>query len=420
MQSSMEFTKLVSILMFFICWQITTVNAYVLSEKEQTNEKLLCPSIPIYESVAYATDMTIELPCKCRPDTKTHVYWFYKKSVNSVKTQMLTPDGTQKSLHVESKIVTKMYNVIIHKARVKDSGIYICGNGDGAFFWGYDLDVQDTSNAYVAFQEHHQDPQPDLKTEHLTAFTAFWNWEKCDRCDVPGEQRKIGFCYVSSAHLEPRHMLSQSSVVPCGSHGIPDNLRKELSDRRPEIFIRSCLTPCHTRVPGLKGTTQYWLHKLSKIKNYIPFLSKAPTEKHTHTVGSSLTLACPGAKPGDAVAWDKSNKQFYKSDYLIGQKEATRIFIDHGNNLNFRYVRYSDQATYYCWLQGKLKAGIKLTLQADPTEKRKFTDSDSILALRMIGLSFAIFFLIFVIIHCLKCSAYNCKYSPSPCIADMV
>lgn len=414
------FTKLISILMFFICWQITIVNAYVLAEKEQTNEKLLCPSIPIYESVAYGTDMTIELPCKCRPDTNTHVYWFYKQSVNSVATQMLTPDGTQKSLHVESKIITKMYNVIIHKARVKDSGIYLCGNGDGAFFWGYDLDVQDTSNAYVAFQEHHQDPQPDLQTEHLTAFTAFWNWQKCDRCDAPGEQRKIGFCYVSSAYLEPRYMLSQSSVVPCGSHGIPDNLRKEISNRRPEIFIRSCNVPCHTRVPGLKGTVHYFLHKLSKITKFIPFFSKAPTKKHTHTLGSSLTLACPGAKPGDAVAWDKTNKHYYKSDHLIGQKKATRIFIDHGNNLNFRFVRYSDEATYYCWLQGKLKAGIKLTLQADPTEKRKFSDADSIRALRYIGVSFAIFLFIFLIVHCLKCCAYNFRCSPSPCIADMV
>ncbi|XP_018431494.1 PREDICTED: Ig-like V-type domain-containing protein FAM187A [Nanorana parkeri] len=412
----MSGSKIVVALFILFCWQIPTAGGFVISEEEIKYSKVSCPAIPSFDTVAYATDMNIELPCLCMPDTKTPVIWYYKDTLRSLNTKLLTtPAGKADdyvSLHLESKIITRFYSLIVQKARVKDSGLYICGSSDGQFYWGYDVDIQDFSNAYVEFEDHHQHPQPNLVSDQLTAFTSFWEWSQCDRCDVRGEQQKVGLCYVSSTYLDLRYRLTETGVASCGSDAVPPNLKEQISWRRPEIFFRNCETPCHNRKAGVLGTIKYWLHKLNKIKDYIPWLPKAPTEQHTHTLGSSLTLACPGAKPQDAVSWDKGNINLYKSDYFIGQEMAKRIYIDHGNNLNFRYVTFNDKATYYCWLKGQLQAGIKLLITTDPIHQRKFTDAESYLALKIIAYSFCIFISIFVVVHCVKCFVYNFRCFP--------
>ncbi|XP_072269831.1 Ig-like V-type domain-containing protein FAM187A [Pyxicephalus adspersus] len=409
----MDCGKLFCFLLFLTA--ISMVRSAEIREQEVKYNRDSCPAIPSFDSVAYGTDMNIELPCHCMTDVNTPVFWYYKKSASSTKIRLLTPtskQGFQKTSHnLRSKISTTKRNVIIHKARVVDTGLYICGSSDGMFFWGYDVDVQDTTNAYVAFQSHHEHPLPHLITKHFTAFTAFWDWGTCDRCDVPGEQRSVGLCYVTSRYLDPRFKMTENGVASCGSDAVPKNFKGELSDRRPEIYIRNCQSPCHERKPGFIGTIKHWINKLGKLKEYIPFIPRAPTEKHSHMFGDSLTLACPGARPTDAVAWDKGKKRLYKSDYLIQEKKK-RIYIDHGNNLNFQRVSFSDKATYYCWVQGKLRAGIKLTVQADPVEQRSFYDPGSIEAMKIIGSSLALFTIIFVAIHCLKCTTYNFRCLP--------
>ncbi|KAM5191465.1 Ig-like V-type domain-containing protein FAM187A [Mantella aurantiaca] len=376
-------------------FDITAVSSFVGTKEEMIYNKALCPAIPNFDTVAYLSDMNIELPCQCRIDKKIPIVWYYKKSANSLKTRMLT-SSEKSSLHFESKITIKMNSIIIHKIQVEDSGLYICGSSDGEFLWGYDVDVQDVEGAYVAFQDNHQFRQPYITTKHLTAFTAFLEWEHCDRCDMRGEQRQIGLCYIKSTYLDPRYEVTESGIASCGSGAVPPILQVELADRRPEIYFRSCEIPCYQKENGVIGTIKNWLHSLSKLKGYIPWLPKAPIEKHVHYLGNSLTLTCPGAKGEDAVAWDKDSRRLYKADYLIEQVKTKKMFIDYGNNLNFKSVSFSDQAIYYCWVQGKIKAGIQLVVQADPTENRKLHDADSILAMRYIGISFGIFTLIFI------------------------
>ncbi|KAM9316139.1 Ig-like V-type domain-containing protein FAM187A [Gastrophryne carolinensis] len=330
------------------------------------HDNSICPAVPSVESVAYLQHMNIQLPCQCKP-AHSSVVWYYKEKMEGPATKVLTePKVTKSQFLLESKVHIVENNLIIHKAQTTDAGIYMCGSSKGQFFYGYDVDIQNTKKANVVFLEARQRPQPDRKTKYYKAFTGFWRWGMCDRCGVRGEQTRVGLCYVRSSYLDLMYEVASGGEAPCGSAAVPAELEQTLASRGPEILIRSCSRSCTTHM-GLIGTI---VNTAIKLKEYIPFF-KTPVEKHTHTLGSALTIACPGAKPTDAVAWDKGGRELYRSNYLIGQKKSKRIYIDFANHLNFRYVSFSDQATYYCWLNGQKKAGLELAIRTDPETKRK-------------------------------------------------
>ncbi|XP_068118479.1 Ig-like V-type domain-containing protein FAM187A [Hyperolius riggenbachi] len=415
----MKMTSSNHLYLFFLFYLLLTLVGSFMVTEEKKKLSSLCPELLLFESVAFLEGMTFQLECQCKSKETKSVVWFYKKTVKTdvTLTQIYEEYAeanvdTTSELAIDSKVAVQGSDLLIYKAEEQDSGLYACGSGNGEFFYGYDVDIQDTENLYVAFQQQHGRPQQDLVTASFTAFTIFWEWSKCDRCDVTGEQRRLGLCYVRSEHLYWRFLLTDREIAPCGSDAVPETIQEELSDRRPEIFIRSCETPCYVKKTGFFGKFQNMWRSLVKLINYLPFINKVPINTVKHPLGSRLTLQCPGAKPGDAVAWDKGKKGLYRSEYLIGQKRAERVFIDHGNHLNFRFVTFSDKDTYYCWVEGKLKCGIKLQIETDPSIKRKITDPDSIKAIATIGISFVFFFLIFIIVHCVKCQRPECL----PCI----
>ncbi|XP_069809098.1 Ig-like V-type domain-containing protein FAM187A [Dendropsophus ebraccatus] len=377
-----------------------------------------CPAFLLFETAAYLLDMTFELPCRCKPEITRSVVWYYQEKTGTKKTYVLTDFNGTVQLDVQNlqsgsdivlRFSIRMFSLIVFKAQIKDSGNYMCGSRDGHFYYGYNVDIQDSRNAYVAFEDRYGHPQPDLKTKYFVSFTNFWEWTVCDRCDVRGEQRRIGLCYVNSTYLNVRFYNYWRRVTSCGSAAVPSQFKQLLSTRRPEIIIRSCTTKCHVPKKGILGKFSTLMHHIMKLKDYIPWLPKVPTQLHTHTIGNSLSIACPGAKPEHAVAWDKNDEPLYRTEYLIGINKSMRVFIDHGNHLNFRTVQYNDKGVYYCWLQGKMKAGFRLAVQIDPVTKRKLGDSESVYAIKIIGTSFVIFTIIFILVHCMKCCNYNIR-----------
>ncbi|XP_014798156.1 PREDICTED: Ig-like V-type domain-containing protein FAM187A [Calidris pugnax] len=382
------------------------LRAFAIEEKGDVFNRMACPAFLMFDNAAYLADMTFELPCNCKPQEVSSVVWYFQKSTDNHKTTVLTDfAGTvvvdSEHINVSSNILKRfsirMFSLIVFQAQVTDSGHYLCGTKDGDFFYGYDVDVQPTEHVRVAFLDRGQHVQGNFTDKFFSLFTTFWDWTRCDRCGVRGEQRRIGLCYMRSSQLHPRYRTAVPNVTSCGSRAVPVHFQRAARLRRPEVAIRSCLTPC-LKEDAPKEGMQSISNIISKLGEK-PWMAKIPTQFHKQVAGSVLVIACPGARPEHAVAWDKDSVRLYRSHYLIGVNKTMRVFIDHGNHLHIRQVQLSDEGTYLCWHEGKTVAAFQLSVFYQKKDKRKFSDPETIFAIKTIGLSYILISIVFVIIH---------------------
>lgn len=389
---------------------LDVLHAFAIEEQEDVFKKTACPAFLMFDNTAYLAGMTFELPCKCKPEEVSSVVWYFQKNMGSHETTVLTDfAGTliTDSSHVHAgSIVLKrfsirMFNLIVFRAQVTDSGHYVCGTRNGDFFYGYDVDVQPAEPITVAFVDRGQHVQADLRKKLFRLFTTFWDWSRCDRCGVRGEQRRIGLCYLQSTQLHPRYRTAVPNVTSCGSRAVPARFQNPGRLRPPEVAIRSCLTPCLQKEVPAEGV-QAISNVIAKLGEK-PWEPRVPTQFHKQPAGTDLIIACPGARPEHAVAWDKDSIRLYRSHYLVGVNRSMRVFIDHGNHLHIQQVRPADRGTYFCWRQGELAAGFRLSVFSPPKRPRSLDDPETIYAVKAIGLSYAVISAIFVIIHLCRC-----------------
>ncbi|XP_069732851.1 Ig-like V-type domain-containing protein FAM187A [Phaenicophaeus curvirostris] len=393
------------------------LHAFAIDEKGDIFNRKACPAFLMFVNVAYLAGMTFELPCNCKPKDVLSVVWYFQKNMDSPKTTVLT-DFSGNVVVDSSRIRTgsdilkrfsiRMFSLIVFQAQVMDSGHYLCGTEKGDFFYGYDVDVQPIKNIRVAFVDRNQHVQDDSTEKFFSFFTAFWDWSRCDRCGVRGEQQRIGLCYVRSAKLHPRYQTAVPNVTSCGSKALPAHLQWSGHLRGPEIAIRSCLTPCRKKEVPKEGV-QAISDLISKL-GAKPWLPRVPTQFHKQPVGSGLIITCPGARPEHAVAWDKESVRLYRSRYLIGVNKSMRIFIDHGNHLHIQQVQDDDEGTYYCWREGRMVAGFRLRVSYLPRRWRTFDDPETIYAVKVIGLSYLVICGLFIVIHVCRCCPWALWY----------
>ncbi|PKK19117.1 Ig-like V-type domain-containing protein FAM187A [Columba livia] len=394
---------------------VDVLHAFAVEEKN-TFARMACPSYLMFDNAAYLADMTFELPCNCKPDTVSSVVWYFQKNMGGHETSVLTDfSGTVvvDSGHVRSgssmlnRFSIRMFSLIVFRAQEKDSGHYLCGTERGDYFYGYDVDVQPTWGIVVAFVDRGQHVQDDSTEDVLTLFTTFWDWTRCDRCGVRGEQRRIGLCYLQSALLHPRYRTAVPNVTSCGSGAVPWHLRPRSHLRRPEVVIRSCLTSCQKKKVPKEGV-QTISNIISKMGEK-PWVPRVPTQFHKQPVGTKLILGCPGARPEHAVAWDKNSVRLYRSRFLIGVNSTMRIFIDHGNQLHIQRVKITDRGTYFCWREGTMVAGFRLSVFYRRWRRRTLYDPETTYAANIIGRSYIIIGAVFVAIHLGCCCWRRCR-----------
>ncbi|NXN19175.1 F187A protein, partial [Indicator maculatus] len=386
------------------------LQALASKERGEGFRRGACPAFLMFDNAAYLADMTFELPCHCKPQEVSSVTWYFQEKMGSHQTTVLTDfAGTLlvDSSHVGrgstmlQRFSIRMFSLIIFRAQVTDSGHYLCGTEEGLYFYGYDVDVQPSRHIRVTFVDRGQHVSHDYTTKLFRLFTTFWAWSRCDRCGVRGEQRRIGLCYLRSAQLHPRYRTSVPNVTSCGSRAVPAHFQHPIRLRSPEVAIRSCLTPCPKEEVPEEGT--------QAISNVIaslgerPWQPRVPTQFHRESVGSSLVLTCPGARSEHAVAWDWGSVRLYRSRYLRGVNATMRIFIDHGNHLHLQRVRVGDRGTYYCWRQGRLVAGFRLSIVHPARRWRAFSDPETIYAAKAIGAGYGFITIVFIIIHLCRC-----------------
>ncbi|XP_002935597.3 Ig-like V-type domain-containing protein FAM187A [Xenopus tropicalis] len=413
--------KLFYIIFIFI-W-ITFKTTASESDEKADSLKQNCPGILMFEQTAFLQDMSVELPCRCKPDKITAVIWFYKRHLNS-KDVTLIKDSQDKVMvdDSSSKREADLYarfdvvdhDLLIVRSHPDDSGIYICGSKTGEFFYGYELDIQKNSDARVIFSDKEENPIPDFITDEFQAYTSLGKWSPCDRCGVRGEQTKIGLCYVNSKYINPRYQVKDTDVS-CGSDAIPERFKPLIANRTAEIFVRSCEAPCDKNRTGILGKVVNAANNVAGyLKNRFGFLPihKLPTQKHVSPLGGKVTITCPGSKPEDAVAWDKDKERLYRTEFLIGIRKYMNVFIDHGNNLHIKFAQFSDKGLYTCWLNGKRQASFELNVSKKPPVRRKLTDTESIFAIKVIGFCFLACTVLFFLICSIRCCCYCCKCCP--------
>uniref|UniRef100_A0A6J0U1A5 Ig-like V-type domain-containing protein FAM187A n=1 Tax=Pogona vitticeps TaxID=103695 RepID=A0A6J0U1A5_9SAUR len=398
---------------------VDVLHAFALIEKEDIFKRTPCPAFLMFENAAYLADMSFELPCNCKPEEIASVVWYFQKNMGSQQTKILTDfDGTLvvDSSHIKvgsdmlRRFSIRMFSLIVFRVQVEDSGHYICGTKKGDFFYGYDVDVQPSKGIAVAFADKDEHPQQDHKEAHFTVFTTFWDWTKCNRCDVRGEQRRIGLCYLRSPSLNKRYHTTAAEVASCGSRSIPKRFRKAVQVRKPEVVIRSCMMSCREKTSSNEGEASI-SNVISKLGEK-PWVSNVPIQFYKQSLGSGLIIACPGARPEHAVAWDKDSTRLYLTRFLIGVNKSMRVFIDHGNHLHIRFAQMNDKGTYYCWREGQMIAGFRLSVMYESRRKRSLNDPETLYAVKTILTSYVLITLLFVTIHIVRCCFYTFRCTP--------
>ncbi|XP_067238202.1 Ig-like V-type domain-containing protein FAM187A [Chanodichthys erythropterus] len=368
------------------------LSAYEAPEdKEDIFASRPCPAFLVFDTAAFIADMTIELPCHCKPEETHSVVWYYQKQIGSMNTKVLTDfEGTTvvesskvgRGSDLHSRFSIRLFSLLIFRVQKADSGHYICGTASGEFFYGYDVDIQEVRQVLFPWNVKQRSQVQEaesvkMKMEMFQVFTSYWSWSKCDRCDIQGEQTRVGLCYVKSIYLHVRYQHESGTVASCGSSAVPQQFGLSGSGYGAELEVRNC----HTNCPP-KPTTSPERRALLKFLEYDD--RGVTIHFHNHPADSDLVLTCPGAKPQFAVAWDKGSAPLYRSKYLEGLNKTSRVFIDTGHHLHFRPVRLEDKGSYFCWLQGELAAEIRLGVYLRLGRLRQISDPESVYALQVI------------------------------------
>ncbi|KAJ8404403.1 hypothetical protein AAFF_G00341760 [Aldrovandia affinis] len=378
------------------------LSAYEAPEdKEDVFARKACPAFLVFDSMAYLEDMTIELPCHCKPEEAHSVVWYYQKRLRGGNARVLTDfEGTVSvdssqvghGTDLRSRFSIRLFSLLIFRAQEADSGHYLCGTASGQFFYGYHVDVQRVRR--VSFPRRPGVPAPRRAAgtgQPYRVFTSFWPWSVCDRCGVPGEQTRVGLCYLRSDYLSVRY-VSAAAAAPCGSAAVPRRFRLADGEMGAELAVRSCRATC-----SLEPAEAAERKNLLEFLGYGGTSERVPVYYHSHPAGAPLVLACPGAKPQHAVAWDRERRPMYRARYMEGLNRTARVYIDAGHHLHFRPVRLEDEGRYYCWLQGRPAAEIRLGVYLRLGRRRQIDDPEATHALRAIALSYAAYSMVFLL-----------------------
>ncbi|XP_076852818.1 Ig-like V-type domain-containing protein FAM187A [Brachyhypopomus gauderio] len=373
-------------------------------DKEDIFTTRACPAFLVFDNAAYVADMTIELPCRCKPEDVLSVVWYYQKSLGTQNSRVLTDfagtavlDSSQvgRGQSLRSRFSIRLFSLLIFMAQESDSGHYVCGTRSGEYFYGYDVDVQHVERVRFnrSLVRTSGAPQAD-QAKPYRVFTDYWPWSECDRCGIKGEQTRVGLCYVVSQYLQVRYLRQARNVTSCGSAAVPLSFGLAGGSHGAELAVRSCQTPCPPR-PSSSPQQQALLDFLAYGESNS---LRLPVYHHNHPAETDLILSCPGATAQRVVAWDKGPTPLYRSHYMEGLNKSQRVFIDTGQNLHFQPAQRRDGGTYYCWLRGKKVAEIRLAVYARMGQLRRITDPESLFALRTILISYACLTAVFLVI----------------------
>ncbi|XP_050927410.1 Ig-like V-type domain-containing protein FAM187A isoform X1 [Lates calcarifer] len=368
------------LLLFFLLLCPEVLSYEAPEDKEDVFAKRACPAFLTFTNAAYLAGVTVELPCLCKPQQVQTVVWFFRKHLgSSEETRALTDHHGNKLLDtsrvphssdLRSRFSIRLFSLLIFRAGPDDSGIYICGSVHKDFYYGYDLDIQEARMLSFTPRLSPERLSKELKERkgissaqpQYRVFTSFRPWSVCDRCGVPGEQVRVGLCYVHSHFLHVRYRRANQTVASCGSGAVPRAFIHLKQNRvGAKLEVKSCQVTC----PAQDQPPS----RLLALMEFLGYSSSAslpvgvPVFYLNHPADRVLTLGCPGARPNMAVAWDRGSEPIYRYECSAGSNIGAtprRLLIDTGHHLVFKPAKSQDSGVYYCWLQGRQAAEIRL------------------------------------------------------------
>ncbi|XP_036961595.1 Ig-like V-type domain-containing protein FAM187A isoform X2 [Acanthopagrus latus] len=367
---------LVLLVLLILCPEAWTYEAPEV--KQDVFATTACPAFLTFTNAAYLAGVTLELPCRCKPQQVQSVVWFFRKHLGSSRetraltdhhgNKLLDPRRVPHSADLQSRFAIRLFSLLIFRAGADDSGVYICGSAHKDFFYSYDLDIQEARTLSFTPRLAPETTSEKRKERRLGSarllyrvFTSFRPWSVCDRCGVLGEQVRIGLCYVHSHFLHVRYRRANQTVASCGSGAVPRAFGKLKRSRvGAKLEVRSCQVVCPPPAP-----------RASSILSLMAFLGynsaslpvEVPVFYLSHPADRVLTLGCPGARANMAVAWDRGSEPIYRYEHATGRTlgaSPPRLQIDTGHHLLFNPAKIQDSGIYYCWLQGRQAAEIRL------------------------------------------------------------
>uniref|UniRef100_A0A3B3TC22 Family with sequence similarity 187 member A n=1 Tax=Paramormyrops kingsleyae TaxID=1676925 RepID=A0A3B3TC22_9TELE len=327
-------------------------------EKENIFAKKAGPAFFRFENVASLADVTVELPCRCKSEEAYSVVWHYQRHLAS-----------------------------------KDSTVITDFEG---------VSVIDTAKNPSTSRGSEQSP-------HFIVFNRYWRWSVCDRCGVPGELTRVGLCYLRSDYLNIRYRTSKRGIASCGSPAVPRRFQLDDSLTGAKLEVRECQVPCpaEPRLPSKEAAILEFLSDSTKGAGL-------PVYYQNHPVNAHIILVCPGANSRDAVAWDQGEKRMLRRRFMEGVSKTMRVYIDGGGRLHFHPVLLNDKGSYYCWLQGKLAADIRLSIYHPLGYQFQPTDPRTVDFLRATLITYAGFTSVFVLFLVGRCSIRYTRMSRKP------
>ncbi|KAJ3586763.1 hypothetical protein NHX12_013156, partial [Muraenolepis orangiensis] len=341
-----------------------------------------CPAFLTFTNVATLAGFNLEMACRCKPAQVREVVWFYREhraGPEATRTltdlhgnRLLDPDSISPGADLDGRFSIRLFSLLVHRAEPGDSGLYLCGSAHQDFFYGYDLDIQEAgaltlTPSPISSQGREEPPaRPGAAPSLFQVFTRYGEWGRCDRCGPPGEQLRVGLCYLRSPYLHVRYRTANQSVASCGSGAVPHVFGLSQRSKRPEARpeVRVCHVTCPPQAPPTSRISSM-LDSMGISSSSRP--AGVPVVYLNRPADKDLTLRCPGSRPQHAVAWDRGSEPIYRAERLALPHRASpppRRHLDMGGHLVFRPAHLEDSGVYYCWLQGRKAAEIRLFVYA--------------------------------------------------------
>uniref|UniRef100_UPI003AAD2398 Ig-like V-type domain-containing protein FAM187A n=1 Tax=Centroberyx gerrardi TaxID=166262 RepID=UPI003AAD2398 len=399
-------------LLLLLCCEVWSYEAP--EDKEDVFARRACPAFLSFTNAAFLAGVTVELPCYCKPQQVHSVVWFYKKHLDGPEeTRVLTDHHGNKLLDasrvphsgdLRSRFSIRLFSLLIFRAAPDDSGIYLCGSAHKDFFYAYDLDIQEARTPRFTLSRRRKEGKAadrlDAPRPLYRVFTGYQRWSVCDRCGPPGEQVRAGLCYVHSRFLHVRYRRANQTAASCGSGAVPRAFGLSgQSGGGAKMEVRGCQVTCPPQAPPSS--------KLVALMAFLGYSSSSqpaevPVFYLNHPAERVLTVGCPGSRPNLAVAWDRGSTPIYRSEHTAGRNLSAappRLRIDTGHHLVFTPAKTQDSGVYYCWLQGRRAAEIRLLVYVHLGRGQSVTSHpDFPLALKTVLTSYAAMTTVFTLL----------------------
>ncbi|KAK0134879.1 Ig-like V-type domain-containing protein FAM187A [Merluccius polli] len=380
------------------------------ADREDVFSRRACPAFLSFSNAAHLAGVTVELACRCKPSQVREVVWFYRKhQAGPEATRALTdlhgnrfldPDDMPDGADLGSRFSIRLFSLLLYRAEPGDSGLYLCGSAHQDFFYGYDLDIQEAGALILlpsisqGRRESDRLVSPGAARPRFQVFTKYGEWGRCDRCGPPGEQVRVGLCFLHSPYLHVRYLTANQSVASCGSGAVPRAFGLSQHSKRPaaRLEVRACHVTCPSQAPPTSS--------IPSVKDFLG-ISSVPVLYLSRPANQDLTLGCPGSRPQHAVAWDRGSEPIYRFDHLTPPNLTSappRMHLDVGGHLIFRPAHLEDSGIYYCWLQGRKATEIRLLVYAHFGRGHVTSHPDFQSALRTVLMSYAAMTTVFTLL----------------------